>query len=431
MSDIAIKVEGLSKQYRIGERESYKALRDVITDAASAPFRRLRSAFRNGNGSTAAADSSLITHHSSLITHDSSLKNSFWALDDVSFEVKRGEVVGIIGRNGAGKSTLLKILSRITKPTRGHATIHGRVGSLLEVGTGFHPELTGRENIYLNAAVLGMRKAEVAKKFDEIVAFAEVDRFIDTPVKRYSSGMYVRLAFAVAAHLEPEIFVIDEVLAVGDATFQKKCLGKLGDVAKAGRTVVFVSHDMTAVQNLCSRVVRLDKGRAVSVGPTMQEIESYVNDQEIAFGISGSHWIPLATNLHLSRFEITPNPVASTQPITLNLELNSMSARIRELLVLIYDSLNRRVGVLDLRSPDGSYKISEDRPLLITAHMKSLPMVEGNYYLGLWVNADVVFSNFFNLITLSVMPNASVGLTPYHPGERGIVEFDYEFLVAN
>src|SRR6266487_3725170 len=212
MSQVAIRCEGLSKQYRIGERERYKALRDVITAAAGAPFRRLRSTFKRGPSTANGASNGSRSHHSSLITHHS---DRFWALDDVSFEVKPGEVVGIIGRNGAGKSTLLKLLSRITKPTRGHAEIHGRVGSLLEVGTGFHPELTGRENIYLNAAILGMRKAEVLRKFDEIVAFAEVEKFIDTPVKRYSSGMYLRLAFAVAAHLEVEVLLIDEVLAVG------------------------------------------------------------------------------------------------------------------------------------------------------------------------------------------------------------------------
>ena len=264
MSEIAIKCEGLSKQYRIGERESYKALRDVITETASAPFRRVRSAFsRNGaNGETPKVE-----------TRNS---DRFWALDDISFEVKRGEVIGIIGRNGAGKSTLLKILSRITKPTKGHAEIHGRVGSLLEVGTGFHPELTGRENIYLNAAILGMRKAEVERKFDEIVAFAEVEKFIDTPVKRYSSGMYVRLAFAVAAHLEPEILVIDEVLAVGDAAFQKKCLGRIGEVAQGGRTVLFVSHNMGAIRSLCTEVVWLNDGRIVSHGECSTVVGEYL-----------------------------------------------------------------------------------------------------------------------------------------------------------
>ena len=275
MTDIAIRCEGLSKQYRIGERESYKALRDVITDAAAAPFRRLRSAVRNGNG-----------HTSSIRNPKSEIRNSFWALDDVSFEVKRGEVVGIIGRNGAGKSTLLKIFSRITKPTRGEAQIHGRVGSLLEVGTGFHPELTGRENIYLNAAILGMRKTEVERKFGEIIAFAEVEKFIDTPVKRYSSGMYVRLAFAVAAHLEPEILLVDEVLAVGDAQFQKKCLGKIGEVAQGGRTVLFVSHNMGAIRNLCSRAIWLEGGRIVDQGPALQIIDQYLRSTSCSSGSS-------------------------------------------------------------------------------------------------------------------------------------------------
>src|SRR6187399_3059045 len=220
-SDIAIRCKHLGKEYQLGQRESYKALRDVITDVASAPFKRVRSAFSNGNGTADVPSNSVST---------TSNAGKFWALDDVSFEVQPGEVVGIVGRNGAGKSTLLKILSRITKPTRGTAEIHGRIGSLLEVGTGFHPELTGRENIYLNGAILGMRKAEIDRKFDEIVAFSEIERFLDTPAKRYSSGMYMRLAFAVAAHLDPEILLVDEVLAVGDVGFQKKCLGKMEGV---------------------------------------------------------------------------------------------------------------------------------------------------------------------------------------------------------
>jgi lipopolysaccharide transport system ATP-binding protein len=275
MSDIAIKVEGLSKQYRIGEQERYKALRDVITDAATSPFRRMRSAFRNGNSTSPSSFEAYPNggHPTSNTRHPSP---TIWALDDVSFEVKRGEVVGIIGRNGAGKSTLLKILSRITKPTKGHATINGRVGSLLEVGTGFHPELTGRENIYLNAAILGMRKAEVAKKFDEIVAFAEVEKFIDTPVKRYSSGMYVRLAFAVAAHMDTEVLLVDEVLAVGDAQFQKKCLGKIGDVASKGRTVLFVSHQMAAVENLCQKGLLLFEGRVRMIGSANDVVRDYL-----------------------------------------------------------------------------------------------------------------------------------------------------------
>ena len=272
MSDKAILCEGLSKQYRIGEQVRYRALRDVISDAAATPFRHLRGAFRNGQrGPNDHASATVPSQSTSAHEADGTI----WALDDVSFEVNRGEVVGIIGRNGAGKSTLLKILSRITKPTRGHATINGRVGSLLEVGTGFHPELTGRENIFLNGAILGMRKTEIDRKFDEIVAFAEVEKFIDTPVKRYSSGMYVRLAFAVAAHMETEVLLVDEVLAVGDREFQKKCLGKLDDVSKHGRTVIMVSHQMNQVRRLCGAVIWLDSGTVRQVGPGNEIIPAY------------------------------------------------------------------------------------------------------------------------------------------------------------
>ena len=285
MTDVAIKCDGLSKQYRLGERERYKALRDVITDAAAAPFRRLRGSLERRSQSTALSPNG---HPSALVGPSNGAQNSkletrnsedrFWALKDVSFEIKRGEVVGIIGRNGAGKSTLLKILSRITKPTEGHAKIHGRVGSLLEVGTGFHPELTGRENIYLNAAILGMRKSEVERKFDEIVSFAEVEKFIDTPVKRYSSGMYVRLAFAVAAHLETEVLLVDEVLAVGDAQFQKKCLTKMENVASQGRTVLFVSHNMNAIEELCQSALLLTTGRLTNFSRDVRGvIEQYLS----------------------------------------------------------------------------------------------------------------------------------------------------------
>ena len=265
MSDIAIQVENLGKQYRIGQRERYKTLRDTLADAMSVPYRAIRNLRRSVDGSQPS--------------------NAFiWALKDVSFTIKSGEAVGVIGRNGAGKSTLLKILSRITEPTEGQARIHGRVGSLLEVGTGFHPELTGRENIHLNGAVLGMRRREIERKFDEIVAFAEVEKFLDTPVKHYSSGMHVRLAFAVAAHLEPEILLVDEVLAVGDAAFQKKCLGKMGDVAKTGRTVLFVSHNMGAISRLCQRVFWLDEGRLLVNGDTEEVVGKYLTSTASAKG---------------------------------------------------------------------------------------------------------------------------------------------------
>ncbi|HEY6805821.1 MAG TPA: ABC transporter ATP-binding protein [Pyrinomonadaceae bacterium] len=245
-----IKVQNLSKQYFLGgPAEPYSTIRETLVNLARKPLRAFR-----GNGHTP----------------------ELWALKDVSFEIGQGEVVGIIGRNGAGKSTLLKILSRITEPTSGKIELFGRVASLLEVGTGFHPELSGRENIYLNGSILGMSHKEIESKFDEIVAFAEVDKFIDTPVKRYSSGMYVRLAFAVAAHLEPEILVVDEVLAVGDYNFQQKCLNKMQDVSKRGRTVLFVSHNMGAISRLCERCILLDQGRLVSAGSTASIVQTYM-----------------------------------------------------------------------------------------------------------------------------------------------------------
>jgi lipopolysaccharide transport system ATP-binding protein len=256
---IAIRTEGLGKQYRIGTSQAaYQTLRETLLRTAAAPFRRARDLLR-GRAWGAAE-----------------LHGSIWALRDVGLEIGRGEVVGVIGRNGAGKSTLLKILSRITEPTEGHAEVRGRVGALLEVGTGFHPELTGRENIWLNGAILGMRRSEIQARFDEIVAFSEVEQFIDTPVKHYSSGMVVRLAFSVAAHLEPDILLVDEVLAVGDFAFQRKCLGKMDDVVGAGRTVLFVSHQMEAVTNLCKRTILLEGGRVVADGPTQQVLERYL-----------------------------------------------------------------------------------------------------------------------------------------------------------
>ncbi|HLJ15261.1 MAG TPA: polysaccharide ABC transporter ATP-binding protein [Bryobacteraceae bacterium] len=253
MKDIAISAEGLGKRYRIGALARQTTMGERLTHALKAPARWLGS--KNGNGAGGHRD--------------------FWALRDVSLELRRGEVVGLIGRNGAGKSTLLKILSRVTVPTLGRAEIHGRVGSLLEVGTGFHPELTGRENTYLNGAILGMGRREIDRKFDEIVAFSEVGEFIDTPLKHYSSGMQMRLAFAVAAHLEPETLLVDEVLAVGDMAFQKKCLGKMGEVASGGRTIVFVSHQINQIRRLCEKVIWLDQGTIYRTGPTAEVTGAY------------------------------------------------------------------------------------------------------------------------------------------------------------
>jgi lipopolysaccharide transport system ATP-binding protein len=287
MSNTIIRVENLSKRYTLSHQQEgrqYKSLRDVIGD-------RVKSLVR-----AAQSPKSKV--------HDTS-REDFWALKDVNFEIKQGDRVGIIGRNGAGKSTLLKVLSRIIEPTTGQIGIKGRVASLLEVGTGFHPELTGRENIYLNGAILGMSRAEIARKFDEIVAFAEVERFLDTPVKRYSSGMYVRLAFAVAAHLEPEILIVDEVLAVGDAQFQKKCLGKMEDVGKEGRTILFVSHDIGAVNNLTNQCLYLKQGSVLANGNTFSVVSEYLN--------SASHQNVLPTDVGLYRRENKDSKIPTVQ----------------------------------------------------------------------------------------------------------------------
>lgn len=283
MSKIVLKVENISKSYILKHKnsESYTALRDVISN-------KVKSAFGS-------------SHSPQMSSNE-----EFWALDDISFEIKQGERVGIIGRNGAGKSTLLKVLSRIVTPTKGRITMDGRVSSLLEVGTGFHPELTGRENIFLNGSILGMSKKEILNKFDEIVAFSEVERFLDTPVKRYSSGMYVRLAFAVAAHLEPEILIVDEVLAVGDAEFQKKCLGKMKDVSEEGRTVLFVSHNMGVISSLCTKTIILQKGKLYDIGDTDKMISSYILAGKKAIGETRDDSIPdIGQKLKIRTIKIT------------------------------------------------------------------------------------------------------------------------------
>jgi lipopolysaccharide transport system ATP-binding protein len=308
MSDIGVRVEGVGKMYHIGGAAARNnTLRDALASAFLKPIERIR-------------------HPGSVTRHVEEL----WALKDVTLNVREGEVLGLIGANGAGKSTLLKLLSRITEPTEGSITLNGRVGSLLEVGTGFHPELTGRENIYLNGAILGMTRAEINKRFDDIVEFSEISRFLDTPVKRYSSGMYVRLAFAVAAHLEPEILVIDEVLSVGDAAFQRKCLGRMEDVSGSGRTVLFVSHQMQAVRSLCSRVVELKDGRVVNEGTPVQVVDQYLRQQGGANGVM--EWFgddrPGDDDVRLAALRIVgedgqPTPVVmSSQSFTVQMDID-------------------------------------------------------------------------------------------------------------
>jgi len=300
MSELAVRVEEMSKLYHIGQRRRHDTLRDLISERVFAPLSK--------RGSNEPSD-----------TPEPDGEGLMWALRDVSFEVDHGEVVGIIGNNGAGKSTLLKILSRITEPTSGYAEVHGRLGSLLEVGTGFDPELTGRENIFLNGAILGMKQAETRRRFDEIVEFSEIERSIDTPVKRYSSGMYMRLAFAVAAHLEPEILIVDEVLAVGDAAFQRKCLGKMSDAAQTGRTVIFVSHNMLAVEDLCDRVIWLEDGSIADEGRPKTVISGYLQG---TFSTNTERlWedraaAPGTGEVRLHRVRVRPERGSPDEPIT-------------------------------------------------------------------------------------------------------------------
>jgi lipopolysaccharide transport system ATP-binding protein len=329
MTELAIYVEGLGKLYRISQRQqSHKSLREALTDRAAAPFRALWGRF-------------------SGVPRDGNCEEStFWALRNVSFEIKQGEIVGMIGRNGAGKSTLLKILSHITEPTEGEAVINGRVGTLLEVGTGFHPELTGRENVFLNGAILGMPKAEIARKFDEIVAFSEVERFIDTPVKHYSSGMHVRLAFGVAAHLETDILFVDEVLSVGDAEFQKKCLSKMQGVGDAGRTVILVSHNMTAIQRLCQKVFWIDHGEIVASGHPKEVVGEYLNTASTL--VCDTKWIepdsaPGNEKVRLHSARVRPvegepaDPITVRTPFVMEFEYWNLKPQSRlNLSVLVY-----------------------------------------------------------------------------------------------
>jgi lipopolysaccharide transport system ATP-binding protein len=376
MTDLAIRVENLGKEYRIGTQiDSYPTLRDTLADAVKWPVRMLR------HGYTSSVE-------------------TIWALRDISFEVKQGEVLGVIGRNGAGKSTLLKILSRVTEPSEGYAEIHGRVGSLLEVGTGFHPELTGRENIFLNGAILGMKRGEIESKFDEIVDFSGVEKFIDTPVKRYSSGMYLRLAFAVAAHMEPEILVVDEVLAVGDAEFQRKCLGKMSDVAQEGRTVLFVSHNMSAILRLTKEAIVLEKGNMVLRAPSPQAVDYYLSS---GFAQTGErYWLadevpadtgsfqPVSLRVRNLQGKIV-DTVRSTEPVTIEFEYQ-LSAPVNDLRVGIYLLNTHGEHIFtsfdtDDQSQYERYGVRAAGRYISTCTLPADFLNEGRYILG--VNASV------------------------------------------
>ncbi|MBS1250397.1 MAG: Teichoic acids export ATP-binding protein TagH [Chloroflexi bacterium] len=393
MSDVVVRVENMSKKYRIGVApEKYATLRDAIVETLSSPLRRIQKSLPAGK----EADS----------------VDTIWALKDISFEVERGQVLGVIGRNGAGKSTLLKVLSRITEPTEGHVRIHGRVGSLLEVGTGFHPELTGRENIYLNGAILGMKRALIERKFDEIVDFSGVEKFIDTPVKRYSSGMYLRLAFSVAAHLEPEILVVDEVLAVGDAEFQRKCLGKMSDVAQEGRTVLFVSHDMSAISRLTEETIVLEKGKLAYRAPTQEAVDYYLSSgfktgervwtaEEIP--TQAAPFRPLALRVKNHQGDVV-DLVRSTQPFSIEIEYRLVEP-IQALRVGLYLRNMRGAYVFtafDTDNPE-QYKAMATRP---PDHYVSRCVVpadilnEGRYALGINASAYRVKRYFQDLRAL-------------------------------
>jgi lipopolysaccharide transport system ATP-binding protein len=380
---VAISVKNLGKQYKIGaaqQKFQYNMFRDVIVDTLMTPVRIFRAL--RGQGMRGATNTSMI-----------------WALNDVSFDLEEGKVLGIVGRNGAGKSTLLKILSRVTEPTVGTVSVRGRVGSLLEVGTGFHPELTGRENIYMNGAILGMKSAEIDRKFDEIVDFSEVGQFIDTPVKRYSSGMYLRLAFAVAAHLEPEILVVDEVLAVGDAEFQRKCLGKMGDVAQQGRTVLFVSHNMSAILRLTQEAIVLKKGQLLKRAPTPEAVDFYLSSGQAESGeriweadevpAASEPFRPVAIRIK-DRGGNVVDTVRSTEPVTVEWEYQ-INAPITGLRVGMYLNTMRGEYVFTAFDTDDAAQFEQFGARKAGRYISRCTIPadffnEGRYYLG--VNAS-------------------------------------------
>lgn len=376
MSDVTIQAVSLSKTYRIGEAQKYKALRDTLTDVIYASFRALGSGLSRDKRNRESVDDTLLA-----------------ALKDVSFNVHEGEVVGVIGRNGAGKTTLLKVLSRITRPTDGYAVIRGRMGSLIDLGTGFHPELTGRENIYLNGSILGMKKREIDSKFDEIVEFSEIEKFLDTPVKRFSAGMYLRLAFAVAAHLDPEILLIDEVLAVGDHAFQAKCMRKMQDVGQSGRTILFVSHNLAAVRALCPRTLWISEGAIAADGATDDVIEKYIRESS-AKSTSGhlvdhpGRWNGMQTILrHAEILDSNSNPVSSVSAgaglkIRVQLKLPSEMEKVN-VWAGIHDHLGDRLATLSSFFQNSF--VHGKGQFTATCEISSVGFVPGHFYVWLWV----------------------------------------------
>jgi lipopolysaccharide transport system ATP-binding protein len=413
LSEIAIRIDGLGKRYRLGERQTYRALREAISETVGTPLRRLSS-----RGAPAVRASG-------------ARKDHIWALSDLSLEIGRGEVVGIMGRNGAGKSTLLKILARITRPTTGAVDLYGRVASLLEVGTGFHPELTGRENILLNGALMGMKRAEILRRFDEIVAFAEVAAFIDTPVKRYSTGMHMRLGFAVAAHLTSEILIADEVLAVGDLVFQRKCLGKMDDVAREGRTVLFVSHNLDAVQRLCPRSALLEGGRLLAFGSSRTIVERYLSatthKREAGARIdltaaerTGSGEVRFTAVQYSSGGTGEAARAYTDGPLEFAIEMEADVARtISSLAVVVSTQGGIRLVNADTILIDQSFALRPGRNT-VTLRIEALHLNPGVYRLGLWVadpisarNAPYDFVETACEIAVSPPPADAPALPPH------------------
>lgn len=351
----------------------------------------------------------------------------FLALNDVSFTVNPGESIGIIGANGAGKSTLLKVLSRITPPTKGKIISRGRIASLLEVGTGFHPELTGRENIFFNGSLLGMKRKEIETKFDEIVEFAGTQKFLDTPLKHYSSGMQLRLAFAVAAFLEPEILIIDEVLAVGDAEFQKKCMGKMEDVSKSGRTILFVSHNLSAVSQLCQRSLLLKSGTLV-----MQDETNKVIDQYIAQSRDNSfpETISIVPGMELKNMSFVLNHVSGHNVLEFNVTVSQSSVNVLSgFALLLYNSLNERVAIIDLRSEELFKVSSSQQTYQITGKINSLPFVEGHYDIGVYIASNLFQGNKYHLSRFEILP-AEREIIPYATRDRGYIELESSFKIS-
>lgn len=405
MSGFVIKAEQISKKFILSHeaQERYSSMRDAIAKKAKQLIR--------------------VNRKTNLT------KEEFYALKDVSFDISMGDRLGIIGHNGAGKSTLLKLLSRITEPTSGRIVIRGRVASLLEVGTGFHPELTGRENIFLNGAILGMGRSEIKRKFDEIVAFAEIEKFLDTPVKRYSSGMYVRLAFAVAAHLEPEILIVDEVLAVGDAQFQKKCLGKMEDISKnQGKTVLFVSHNMASLKSLCDKGIYLKSGMVNFAGNIQDTINQYLDSSsgDLSNSISNRRFFD---NLLLEQFTIDKYAFSIGEDMRYSIKIKADDTTINNLCLLIYNSINDRVAIVDLRHTDFVGKRMQEG-ILVEGAIKGINFIEGTYRIGIFISNNSESSNFFDLIKFEVV-DSPADFIKYPKEVRGVVELANDFSSIN